>query len=219
MPWWLWCFQYCLCSSEARNPKLHTGTSSKYSQKQASKAGLISPLLLEGALASPHLLPCIEPYIYPTSPLHLLWLNFTCNVGSSIFAGFVFWQLCTLIKLWQGQWAIRLAQLLLVKPHLLLQPAPALQNLDSCSHSPQNREVLSGRWLHDADSFLWPLLLPCWFYTRQGLIYLLIPKEMNWSHATISSYYCWLKKPPKSTFCQSCLWPYIKVGIKISHYS
>lgn len=39
------------------------------------------------------------------------------------------------------------------------------------------------------NTFLWPLLLPCCFYTRQGLISLLISKGMNSSHATISNCY------------------------------
>lgn len=140
----------------------------------------------EGSPASPHLLPPMEP----SPPLCLVWLNLAFSAGSSSFAGFLFWQLCKLIKLWWGQWAIRLAQLLLVKPHLLLKPAPALQNLCSCSHSSRDREVLSGDDnMIPANTFLWPPLLPRWFYARQGIISLLVSKGMNSSHATISNYY------------------------------
>lgn len=122
----------------------------------------------EGSLTSPHLLPPMEP----CPPLGLVWLSLAFNVGCCTFAGFVFWQLHKLIKLRRGQWAIRLAQLLLVKPHLLLKPAPALQNSCSCSHSSQNREVPSGAWQHrPANTFLWPLLLPCWLYTQARALF------------------------------------------------
>lgn len=68
--------------------------------------------------------------------------------------GWFLWPICKLIKLWWGQWAVRLAQFDLVKPHLLLKPALALQNLCSYSHSSQDREVLSGGWWYNSSHHL-----------------------------------------------------------------
>lgn len=146
----------------------------------------------EGSLPSPHLLPPMEL----CCSLCLLWLNIACNKGSSIFAGFVF--------LWRCPWAIRLAQLL-GRPHLLLQPGPPLQNLCSCSHSCQNREVLSGGRWHNASQH--SSLTTAGFIPGKGsFLYL-----MNSSHATISTTTCWLTNPRRSTSCQSRLWPYGKM--------
>lgn len=57
------------------------------------------------------------------------------------------------------------------------------------THLRIGRCFLGDDYMMLTNTFLWPLLLPCWFYTRQGLMYLLISKGMNSSHATISSYY------------------------------
>lgn len=146
----------------------------------------------EGSLTSPPLLPPMELCCSQC----LVWLNIACNMGSSIFARFVFLQRCP--------WAIRLAQLL-GRPNLLLQPAPPLQNLCSCSHSCQNREVLSGGWWHNgSQQFSWTT---AGFIPGKGsFLYL-----MNSSPATISTTICWLTKPRRSTSCQSCLWHYGKM--------
>lgn len=98
---------------EARNPGLLTGThtniaKSKFLHSLASLTLWVNLLAAEGSPTSPHLLPPMEP----CPLLCLVWLNLACNVGSSLFGGFVFWQLCKLIKLWRGQSPIRLAQLL-----------------------------------------------------------------------------------------------------------
>lgn len=40
-----------------------------------------------------------------------------------------------------------------------------------------------------ANALLWPLLLPCRYYARQGIISLLISKGMDSCHAMISNYH------------------------------
>lgn len=120
----------------------------------------------------------------------VVWLNLACNVGSSIFAGLILWPICKLIKLWWGQWAVRLAQLLLVKPHLLLKPAPALQNLCSCSHSSQDREVLSGGWWYNPSQHLSLTIaasLLILYHARNHFPVGILRVEL--SHATTSNYH------------------------------
>lgn len=104
--------------------------------------------------------------------------------------GWFLWPICKLIKLWWGQWAVRLAQFLLVKPHLLLKPAPALQNLCSYSHSSQDREVLSGGWWYNPSHHLSLTIAASLLILRHTRNHFSVGiRRAELSHATTSSYH------------------------------
>lgn len=97
----------------------------------------------EDSPTPPHLLPPMKP-----CPVlhHLTQFSLQCG---TVFLQSWFPSICVS----QAHWDVRLAQLL-VRPHLLLEPAPTLQNLYSGSHSSQDREVLSGGWWYNPSQHL-----------------------------------------------------------------
>lgn len=138
----------------------------------------------EGSLTSPPLLPPMELCCSQC----LVWLNIACNMGSSIFARFVFLQRCP--------WAIRLALSFWVDQtycYSLLPPCKICVLV--ATHVRIGRCFLEDDDTMVANSFLEPLLV---LYQARA-------------HFSISTTICWLTKPRRSTSCQSCLWHYGKM--------